>query len=202
MIFALHPNIERFGTRFRLKDFVAVCGQKVANQFSLRRLIFDDQYGFGAAAGCVLRRLWLGWFGRLYRAGEIHTETGAFPQFAFDFHPPLMLLDDAINSRQPKTGPLPHLLGGKEWLENSAEILWRNAATSVNGTQADKPAQMCFVMLSNVAGIYFHDGNLNCQLSALGHGVAGIHRQIQEDLLHHAGVSMNRSGLREIADLQ
>ena len=46
------------------------------------------------------------------------------------------------------------------------------------------------------------NGNLNGQLAAFGHGIAGVDRQVQQDLLQHDGIGQHQSRLREIIQLQ
>ena len=60
--------------------------------------------------------------------GQIDDEARALADLGIGEDEAARLLDDAVDGRQPEAGPLPHLLGREERLENLAEDARRNAA--------------------------------------------------------------------------
>jgi hypothetical protein len=49
--------------------------------------------------------------------------------------------------------------------------------------------------------IKFHAGSLDDKQTAIGHGVASIDREIQQDLIHHARIGMGEHRLRRHFEL-
>ena len=71
---------------------------------------------------------------------EKDAERGAVAQLALDFDPALMLLDDAINRRQPQAGALADFLGGEERLERCGKCSGAMPVPVSADAQADKLA--------------------------------------------------------------
>jgi hypothetical protein len=57
---------------------------------------------------------------------------------AFDLHPSLVLLRDAVNRGQSEAGALPDSFRREKGLKNPAHRFQRHAASGVGHTQADK----------------------------------------------------------------
>ena len=102
-----------------------------------------------------------------------------------------MLLDDAKNGGQPQTGAFAHLLGGEEGFKNPRQNFRRDAAAGVADAQTRKRTRSGLRGLRRGDFVKFDGGSFDDDLSALGHGVARIHRQIQQDLINHARIGMD-----------
>ena len=131
-----------------------------------------------------------------------HLKGRSFAHFAFHFNPTLVLFDDAINCGQPQAGAFPHLLGGKKWFKDAAQVLRSDTAAVVGCRQRNEPASAGPRMLSKVAGVQVLDGDFNRELAAAGHSVPRVDRQVQEDLFHHASIGFDQRRLGKVIELQ
>ena len=71
-------------------------------------------------------------------AGRKILNVGALAEPAGDLDPALVLLDDAIDRRQPEAGALADFLGGEERLEDPRQMFRRNARAGVAHRQTNK----------------------------------------------------------------
>src|SRR5690348_11426653 len=99
-------------------DLIAAVLEYLLCHISQHGFIFHQENGFVTAAG----RRGRGDKGlfrsdRLRTRGEVKSKNRAFAQFTGDLNPPLVLFDDAVHSRQSKTGALADFFGSEKWLE-------------------------------------------------------------------------------------
>ena len=109
--------------------------------------------------------------------GKEDPEGGARTDFAGDFDPALVLLDDAVDGGQAEAGAFADLLGGEERFEDAVQRLLVHAAAGVGDAQADEPARPGFGLLLDIGRVDLDDGGGDEQLAALGHGIAGVDRR-------------------------
>ena len=136
------------------------------------------------------------------RGGKVDFESRPHAGLAADFDPALMLLDDAINGCESKASSFAHLFGGKERLKDSLQRIGIHAATGVRDGEDDKLARSRFGMLADVGLVNLGIGSADEQLTALGHGVPRVDRQVHHDLLEHAGVGFDGEKFPRIIRLQ
>src|SRR5258706_8742353 len=177
-----------------LDNLLAVFMQDQGDEFAHGFFILEEQDGFAATANGQPGR---GFFRlRFPRAdvGDIDAKSGALADLAFDFNPALVLFDNAVNGGKAEAGALADVLGGEERLEDAGDVFLRDAAAGVGFADADEGADAGFGMKLDMGFVQFHHGNADAELPAARHGVAGIDRQIEKDLFHHAGVGFNGGG--------
>ena len=128
--------------------------------------------------------------------GKENGEGGAGAGLAFDDDPALMLLDNAIDGGQAQAGALADFLGGEKRLEEMAQGGVVHAAAGVGDAQADEMAGAGFGI--DHAGDGFEDAGSGAdgQASAVGHGVAGVDGEVDQDLFDHADVGVNGGQVR------
>ena len=84
-----------------------------------------------------------------------NAERRALAEFAFDFDPAFVLLDDAVNRGEAEAGAFAEFLGGEKRLENARDIFRRNAHAGVGVGEADKASRARVGELPDVPGIHF-----------------------------------------------
>src|SRR6476469_2994174 len=98
------------------------------------------------------------------------------------------LLHDAVNRGQAKSCSLAHLFGCEKWLENPAASGLVHADTIVTDRQQHVAVRVHSGMLTNKTFIEIEHTRFNDELAASRHGIARIHRQIQDDLVDLSGI--------------
>src|SRR5579884_3738579 len=100
----------------RFEDTIAQLAQNLGSVGANVGIVLDDQNAFLPAEPRELRRWRMRLIGtrRRGRAGEVHANRRSFLRLAVDFDVPAGLLDEAVDLRQPKSGPLTELLGRKK----------------------------------------------------------------------------------------
>ena len=123
------------------------------------------------------------------------------PDFTIYIDPALVLLDDAKDGRQTETRAFASILGGEERFKDARKVFGGNAEAGVADGQAHERASPGAVELRADRFIKVSSGSLNDEPAAFGHGVAGIHREIQQHLIQHAGVGMDAHRLQGKSEL-
>src|ERR1035441_4581750 len=199
----LVPDAQSFGPGTGLEHSVGLAFEKVADELAQHLLVFDHQDGFFAAADGLQNHGSLGGgLGGALGGGEIDLECGADADLAGDFGPALVLFDDAINGGQPQAGALADLFGGKERLEKPVQRLPVHAAAAVRNPQTNQKAASRVGLLRHVGVIDFDGGGADEELATVGHGVAGVHGQVHDDLLEHADVGLDMQQVGGIVGVQ
>ena len=121
---------------------------------------------------------------------------------AVNIDPALVLLDDSENGGQSQPRAFAHALGGEERFKNSRQIFGGYAATGVAHAQARITTGSRMHRLRGGDFVKFHSGGFDDESSALGHGVAGIHREVHQDLIHHPGVRVDEQRCGRVVKLQ
>src|SRR5207248_1185986 len=127
--------------------------------------IFHDEDGFIPAARgfllvCLPRRTGLG------TGGKKDCERGALFDLAFDFEPPLVLLDDAIDGRQPQASALADSFGRKKRSENTGSCGSVHPTAGIGNAQTDKIAFSRLRVALDVTLVNFSGEGANSQLAA------------------------------------
>jgi hypothetical protein len=127
----------------------------------------------GAAAGAPVRT-----------GSQTENSVGA------DLDPAAVLLGDAVDGRQAEAGAAALALGREEGVEDPRQHRGGDADAGVPHAQADEPAGLCLGRAAEVVGVGRPRLGREHQLPALGHGVARVDRQIDQDLLDHPDVGL------------
>ena len=92
---------------------------------------------------------------------------------------PLRLFDEAVDLGQAEAGSLPGLLGREEWFEHPLQNVLRHpGAGVVDGNTHIWPGDKVIMLLA-VLLIEHEVFSCDRQLPACGHGVAGVHGEIE-----------------------
>jgi len=102
------------------------------------------------------------------------------------------LLDETIDHAQAEAGTLAELLGSEERLEHPVSDRRRNAGAVVAHRYHDVGTQHRFRIGPDISLVEHDIGALECQLAAVGHGVAGIDGEIDQ-----RGGQLGRIGVGE-----
>ena len=198
----IFPNFEGFDSVDSFEDMITPLRQCLAHGGAQERVVFDKQNGFIAAADGIRFGL-LRLLHRLFsQARNVNAECRSEADFAVDVDPAVMLLDDAEDGGQSQAGAFADAFGAEERLENVREDFRRDAAAGVAHAQADERTWPCLRRLRTGEFVEINDGSFNDQAAAFGHGVAGIHHQIHQHLIHHDGVCMDDQRLQGEFELQ
>jgi hypothetical protein len=95
----------------------------------------DDARGAGTAGRSAVFAS-----SRWSRPGEEHGEPRPAAALAVGPDVAAALRHDAVHRRQTESGSLPHLLGGKERLEDVGQVFRGNARAGIGHDQADELA--------------------------------------------------------------
>ncbi len=138
----------------------------------------------------------------LLRLGQVDLEGRAPADPGIDIDMAAELLDDAMHRREPQPRALARGLGGVERLEDARLCLGVHAAAGVLDDQSHmRPGLESRACLSeSVAELDI--GGLDRQLPALQHGIAGIDREVHQDLLQLADVGEHGIDVGALEDLQ
>src|SRR3972149_2181647 len=70
--------------------------------------------------------------------GKFNLKCGSFPYFALDADLSSVILNNPIRSCETQAGSLSHLLCGEERIEDSGEVLFRNALAGIREFHKDR----------------------------------------------------------------
>ena len=112
---------------------------------------------------------------------------------------PTALFDDPVAGREPQTRSLPDILGREEGFEDVRQDVLGNPGALVFDAQA-RPGSRLHLRTGRIAerGPVDRDRDR----SALGHRVARVHHEVDEDLLELAGVDEDAHVFRPVGDRQ
>ncbi len=103
----------------------------------------------------------------------------------------IVLLDDAIDLRQAQSSTLTRRLGGEERFEQVGQVLRRNAGAVVAHRQAHPRARGQVGQRRRLARRQRQRRQAEGEMTAVGHGVAGVEGQVHQHLLQLGGVAMH-----------
>src|SRR5271166_1040072 len=179
------PYLQGGPRRRRLEHIVAAALENRAACQAHQSLVLDDKYRLGAR----LARLLVGSL-RLGRrspghAREMNPELGADADARVHLYPPLVLLDDAVNSGEAQARSLPDLLGREERIEDARHDLRGYAGARVRDRDAREAALERLRHPPAIRLVPLDERGLYRQAAAARHRVPGIHHQVQEHLFDH-----------------
>src|SRR5581483_2937474 len=158
----LAPDFERGLAGVGFQDPIAVRFEDAGNQLAHRQLVFDHKNGFRSAAGDEFGGALFGGGGGGGAGGrQEDVKGGADIEFAGDFNPTLVLLDNPIDRGEAKAGAFANFLGGEERLEDAREILRFDTAPRVDDTEAGEAAGPSGGMPGKVRPDDLQDGNID-----------------------------------------
>jgi len=162
------------------------------DQFAHARLVLHYQNGFGPGhaglrRGVIRGRRPLASF----RQRQINAGRGALTQFALEGNRAAALPDDSVGRGQSQSSALSGTLGGEERLEEVAARGFGHSDAGVGQRDHHVLARTHAQALGGEALVEMHQGGLNGELAAMGHGVARIDRQVHEHLLEPARVGLD-----------
>ena len=88
----------------------------------------------------------------LFYGGQKYVKGGSLAGLAFNFNPALVLLDDAIDGRQAKTGAFADGFCREKRLKNMRQLFGVNARAGIRNAQANKFAGPAFGMVAQTVG--------------------------------------------------
>ncbi|MGY2931961.1 methylaspartate ammonia-lyase [Bradyrhizobium sp. GM6.1] len=106
--------------------------------------------------------------------------VGALPHLAVDFCVASGLLDEAVDLAQAKASAVARLLCRKEGLKGVTENVPRHSASGVSHANGDVLTRRQFRIEPAVIIVGGDVGCFQSQLSAVGHGVTSVDRQIND----------------------
>ena len=158
-------------------------------------VVLGDQHGLRAAGQRRLEGDVVRFLSGVGEGGQEEVEGGAAAHGALHGDPALVLCDDAIDGGQPKAGALARGLGGEERLEDSAQVLRRDAGPGVGDGEMGAVAGGGPGVLNGVGLVDQGDIDGELEFAASGHGVAGVDGEVEQRLLEHAGIGAHGDGL-------
>src|SRR5262249_47574948 len=118
------------------------------------------------------------------------VEARANARSRVDLHLSPVALHDLLDDGQPQAGP--PLLGGEERLEDARPPLLLHSPAAVLHRQPDPAPRACpLAGASGLLGPRTDPGRAHPELTAPGHGVAGVQTQVHQDLLELGLVSQD-----------
>ncbi len=102
------------------------------------------------------------------------------------------LFDEAIDHAEAEAGPAAKFLGGEERLEHPAEGIGGHARARVAHAESDILARPNLGVLGRVALVQVGVLGVDGELAAFGHGVAGVHSQVENRALQLVLVHLDR----------
>ena len=160
-------------------------------QIANRLFVLHYQDGLAAAPPGRRRIASLGVRERFEDAWEIQFEGGPLPRLAIDPDVSAGLFHNAVHGSQAQTGPFALFFGRKKRLEDVAPRLRIHAVSVVAHCDHGEFARLHAHMRAGVILIQHNIRGLDCQVPANGHGIAGVHRQIHDGLLHVARIGFD-----------
>ena len=145
-------------------------------------IVLDHQHGEvlgrreahgGLGAGLFLS-------GQLGRARQIELHRRALALFGIQVEVPARLLEETIDLAEAEAGALADILGGEEGIERTRLHLGRHADPGIADRDTDIIARRKVFLLTGIGRVERDIGRLDHQLAAIGHGVAGVDRQVDD----------------------
>ena len=116
----------------RFQHGVTTKAEKFGRSSTQSVLIFHQQQGLRATRRGINPEVRYFECGHpILHARQVDLEDGSHSAFAIGPDESMILFDDAIDRRQPKSGALAEGLGGVEGLENVRQMIRRNTGTGV-----------------------------------------------------------------------
>ena len=125
-------------------------------------------------------------------ARQIDAEHGAASHRAVAEDEPARLLDEAIHHRQAEPGALADLLGGEEGLEDLVDDLLRDTCAGILDLDQHIVRHRHLALAGGLDLAGRHVARADRQLATVRHGVTGVHRQVDDDLLELGQVGAHR----------
>jgi hypothetical protein len=117
------------------------------------------------------------------------------PLLAVHVDLPAGLLDEPVDHAQPEAGALAHALGREEWIEDLVADGRRNAAAGIAHCDHDIVAGRSLGMRVSVRFIERDVAGLERELSALGHGIARVDREVEQRRGELGGIDKRGPGM-------
>ena len=191
----LAPDLEGLGASGGFEDAIAEAGENVLHGGADEEIVFEEKDGFVTAANRGQGRVGNRFAGGRGEMGEIDAESGPLADFAVNVDPSLVLLNDAEDRGEAEAGAFADFLGSEEWLENLLKQFRRNPGSGVGDAKTDESAGPALGDLRGRGVIEFDERGLDEEASAVGHGVAGVNGEVEQDLVDHAGVGVDHQGI-------
>jgi hypothetical protein len=84
--------------------------------------------------------------------------------------------------------PFTRRLGSEEWFENMTLHLRRHSSSGIGDRQHDVRSRLDFKMRNGVGFGQIQRSRLDEQTSSLRHGIAGVHHEVDNNLIDLSGV--------------
>src|SRR5262249_11862455 len=121
-LLALFADEQRLAAVGRLDHVIAEPAQDLARQPANALIVLGDQDGL-IPSPSIHRDRQLDVGHDFVDAWQIDLKRRSPPELAVDPYPAAALLDDAVDHREPQTGPFARLLRGEERLEDERHVL-------------------------------------------------------------------------------
>src|SRR5262249_43613088 len=122
---------------------------------------------------------------------QVDAEDRPLADFRVDLDDPAVVPDDAVYHGQAHARPLAALLGREERLEDASTNLVGDPGARVGDRDHQVPPGGDAAVLAGVLLVELDDARREAQYAAVRHGVAGVDREIQQDLLDLARISQD-----------
>ena len=201
-------NLQRHIPTLSFKDRVAPRAERPDSKGPHGIFIFHEQDR--ALAGEVRRRGFFNLSLNLCRrfflcfeiARQIDAEGRAFIDSREGKNIAAGLLDDPIDRGKAKTRPLTHIFGSEERLEDLTQMFFRNTAACVRHFDQDIFSRWHQCMIERLR-IFSRDiGRTNGEPSAIFHGIARIHSQVDHHLLELVLIHLHKAQVPLMGDLE
>src|SRR5207237_1081561 len=113
---------------------------------------------------------------------QVHLEGCAVAPLTVDPDMPLALLYDAVDGREPKSGPLAGFFGGEERLEDPLLRGLVHPTTGIADREHDVRALWQVDVALRVRLVQIHAGRLDRESAAVRHRIAGVEREVDDYL--------------------
>lgn len=139
------------------------------------------QFFFGGAPGVPCDGFFLS-------RRKVDFECRTLADLRIHVNPPALLPYNAIDGGKPKPRPLALGLCGKERIENLLQDILGNAAARVRDRKTSKGARLCVGVISHIRFRERSSRGADGQPSPVRHGVAGVDREVQQNLFKLSGI--------------
>ena len=190
-------NFQRHFTAIRLKDGVSLVLKGSGRKKPDRILVFhqeDGPFSCQISMGGLLQRFTVFFrFGCFHMARQIDTECCSLTiLIILGKDEAACLFDDAVNGTKAKARALADFLGSEEGVEYLADHFFRNA-----GSRIRNPHQTIITRRNKfIEFLLFwpdrHIFRLECKQAVARHGVARIHREINNHLFKLPAVNLDQ----------
>ena len=190
-------DVQGLGAVFGGQNNVAAHFEEIAGQGAEGAFVLHHEHGFmPAQCGRHLGLRFLGSDG-LIRPGQIDFECRADSGLAVHINVAAALLDHPIDHGEAETGALAFLFGGEEGFKDPGSSRRVHAHAGVGDAQQDiGPGFDRIGIAAHEGGIHFRVAGLDEEFASLRHGVAGVDRQVHDDLLELALIGFHCSQVR------